>query len=237
MIQVHQGQKVNFRQVCHDFALEQVQLQKEQLKKLGLFTNYEEHYITLDKKYEAEQIRVFGEMVKKGLIYQGFRPIHWSCSHETALAGAEIEYYEKKDTSLYFKIKLAGIKKTATYALVESEKKFLGKELVGKHYFHPYRKDNKGYIVSGDEFIQEEEGTGIVHLAPAFGAEDFMVAKKEKLIIECPMEPNGIFNQKIGFSELIGKHYSEVNDYVVADLEKRNLVVRKKVISHSYPHD
>ncbi|CAI2175667.1 14110_t:CDS:2 [Funneliformis geosporum] len=252
MIQAHQGKKVNLRQVCHNFALEQVQLQKEQLKKLGLFTNYEEYYITLDKKYEAELIRIFGEMVKKGLIYQGFRPIHWSCGHETALAGAEIEYYEKKDTSLYFKIKLAGIKKTATYVLVECEgeyllmlekqlnllekwekpskveKKLLGKELVGKHYFHPYRKNNKGYIVSGDEFIQEEEGTGIVHLAPAFGAEDFMVAKKEKLIIECPMEPNGIFNQKIGVSELVGKHYSEVNVYVVADLEKRNLVVRKK---------
>src|SRR5205814_5524135 len=107
MIQAHQGQKVNLRQVCHDFALEQVQLQKEQLKKLGLFTDYEKYYITLDKEYEADQIRIFGEMVKKGLIYQGFRPIHWSCSHETALAGAEIEYYEKKDTSLYFKIKLA----------------------------------------------------------------------------------------------------------------------------------
>ena len=106
MIQTYQDQKINLRQVCHDFALEQVQLQKEQLKKLGLFTDYDRHYITLDKKYEAEQIRIFGEMVKKGLIYQGFRPIHWSCSHETALAENEIEYYEKKDTSLYFKIKL-----------------------------------------------------------------------------------------------------------------------------------
>ncbi|CAI2169567.1 13093_t:CDS:10 [Funneliformis geosporum] len=198
-LQVYKNQAaINLRQFCHNFALEQVQIQKEQLKKLGLFTNYEEHYITLDKKYEAEQIRVFGEMVKKGLIYQGFRPIHWSCSHETALAGAEIEYYEKKDTSLYFKIKLAGKK------LAKVERKFLGKELVGKYYFHPYRKDNKGYLVSGDEFIQEEEGTGIVHLAPAFGAEDFMVVKKEKIIIECPMESNGIFNQKIGVSELIG---------------------------------
>src|SRR5438270_789834 len=107
MIQAHQGQKINLRQVCHNFALEQVQIQKEQLKKLGLFTDYEKYYITLDKEYEAEQIRVFGEIVKKGLVYQGFRPIYWSCGHETALAEAEIEYREKKDTSLYFKIKLA----------------------------------------------------------------------------------------------------------------------------------
>ncbi|MCE8167841.1 MAG: class I tRNA ligase family protein [Candidatus Moeniiplasma glomeromycotorum] len=288
MIQANQGQKVDLRQTCHRFALEQVQIQKEQLKKLGLFTDYEKYYITLDKKYEAEQIRVFGEMVKKGLIYQGFRPIYWSCGHETALAEAEIEYLEKKDNSLYFKINLVenffgkenisllvwttqpwtipanqliAIKKTASYALVNCdgeyliifekklnllekwgktakvEKIFSGKELVGKYYIQPYKKDIKGYIVDGSDFIEEKEGTGVVHLAPAFGAEDFAVAKREKLTIECPMEPNGYFNEKIGVPGLVGKHYSEVNNYVIADLEKRNLIVRKELISHSYPHD
>ncbi|CAH1763247.1 5909_t:CDS:2 [Entrophospora sp. SA101] len=269
MIQAYQGQKINLRQVCHDFALEQVQIQKEQLKKLGLFTDYNKHYITLNKEYEAEQIRVFGEMVKKNLVYQGFKPIYWSCGHETALAENEIEYYEKKDTSLYFKIKLVktpdflvAIKKTASYALVNHNNEYLiilenqiplfeklskekpkiekilaGERLLGLTYSHPYQKDRKGYIVDGSDFIEEGEGTGIVHLAPAFGAEDFAVAKKEKLTIECPLEPNGLFNKKIVVSELIGKHYSEVNQYVITDLEKRNLIVKKEIISHSYPHD
>jgi len=107
ILQTYKNQKVDLRPTCHKFAFEQVQIQKEQLKKLGLFTDYDKYYLTLDKKYEAEQLRIFGEMVKKGLIYQGFRPIHWSFGHETALAEAEIEYLEKKDTSLYFKIKLA----------------------------------------------------------------------------------------------------------------------------------
>jgi len=107
ILQTYKGQKIDLRPACHQFALEQSQIQREQLKKLGLFTDYDKYYITLDKNYEAEQIRVFGEMVKKDLIYQGFRPIHWSCGHETALAEAEIEYLPKKDTSLYFKIKLA----------------------------------------------------------------------------------------------------------------------------------
>jgi isoleucyl-tRNA synthetase len=107
MLQIYPDKKVDLRPFCHQFALEQAQIQKEQLKKLGLFTDYEKYYITLDKNYEAEQLKIFGEMVKKNLIYQGYRPIHWSCGHETALAEAEIEYYEKKDTSLYFKIKLA----------------------------------------------------------------------------------------------------------------------------------
>jgi len=106
ILQTYKGQKIDLRPACHQFALEQSQIQREQLKKLGLFTDYDKYYITLDKNYEAEQIRVFGEMVKKDLIYQGFRPIHWSCGHETALAEAEIEYLPKKDTSLYFKIKL-----------------------------------------------------------------------------------------------------------------------------------
>ncbi|CAJ0852944.1 14522_t:CDS:2 [Entrophospora sp. SA101] len=248
---------------------EQVQIQKEQLKKLGLFTDYNKHYITLNKEYEAEQIRVFGEMVKKNLVYQGFKPIYWSCGHETALAENEIEYYEKKDTSLYFKIKLVktpdflvAIKKTASYALVNHNNEYLiilenqiplfeklskekpkiekilaGERLLGLTYSHPYQKDRKGYIVDGSDFIEEGEGTGIVHLAPAFGAEDFAVAKKEKLTIECPLEPNGLFNKKIVVSELIGKHYSEVNQYVITDLEKRNLIVKKEIISHSYPHD
>ncbi|CAG8499686.1 5981_t:CDS:10 [Ambispora gerdemannii] len=150
VIQTYQGEKINLHQVCHDFALTQVQIQKEQLKKLGLFTDYKQYYITLNKEYEAEQIRVFGEM------------------------------------------------------------------------------DRKGYIVDGSDFIEEGEGSGIVHLAPAFGAEDFAVSKKEKLTIKCPLEPNGIFNEKIAVSELIGKHYSEVNNYVIADLEKRNLIAKQE---------
>ena len=117
------------------------------------------------------------------------------------------------------------------------EKVFSGSELLGIFYSHPYRKDIKGYIVSGDDFIQEDEGTGLVHLAPAFGAEDFTLAKKEKLIIECPMETNGYFNEKIVVSEFIGKHYSEVNKYVISDLTKKNFVVQKEEIIHSYPHD
>jgi len=117
---------------------------------------------------------------------------------------------------------------------------FLGEEILGFHYTHPYRKnDELSYIVDGGEFIRENEGTGIVHLAPAFGAEDFNLAKKEKIIseISCPLEPNGYFNEKIKVSGFIGKHYTEVNNIIIADLGKKNLIVKKKEIIHSYPHD
>ena len=75
--------------------------------------------------------------------------------------------------------------------------------MLGLNYFHPYQKEKKGYIVDGSDFIEEGEGTGLVHLAPAFGAEDFATAKKEKLMIECPLEPNGVFNEKIAVPGLI----------------------------------
>ena len=92
------------RKKCNEYAFQQVEIQKKQLEQLGIFTDYDKYYITSNKHYEAEQIRIFAEMVRKNLIYRGWKPIYWSCSHATALAEAEVEYLEKKDTSLYFKI-------------------------------------------------------------------------------------------------------------------------------------
>src|SRR5699024_1420191 len=90
-----------FRQMCADYALEQVDKQREQRKQLGVRGDWDNPYITLTNDYEAAQIRVFGEMAKKGYIYKGLRPVHWSPSSESALAEAEIEYHDKKSASIY----------------------------------------------------------------------------------------------------------------------------------------
>lgn len=90
-----------FRQMCVDYALDQVNKQKEQRKQLGVRGDWDHPYITLTNDYEAAQIRVFGEMAKKGYIYKGLRPVHWSPSSESALAEAEIEYHDKKSPSIY----------------------------------------------------------------------------------------------------------------------------------------
>jgi isoleucyl-tRNA synthetase len=81
-------------------------IQRNQMKKLGLMTNYNEYYVTTDKSYEAEQIRMFSTLVKKGVVYRGYKPIQWSWSHRTALAENEIEYINKKSKTLYFKLEL-----------------------------------------------------------------------------------------------------------------------------------
>ncbi|MFC4404650.1 isoleucine--tRNA ligase [Gracilibacillus xinjiangensis] len=90
-----------FRQKCAEYALKQIDNQRTQFKQLGVRGDWENPYITLDKAYEAEQIKVFGEMAKKGYIYKGLKPVYWSPSSESALAEAEIEYQDKRSASIY----------------------------------------------------------------------------------------------------------------------------------------
>src|SRR5699024_1183370 len=70
-------------------------------KRLNVIADWKNPYITLKKEYEARQIEVFAKMTKKGLIFNGLKPVYWSPSSETALAEAEIEYKDRKDPSIY----------------------------------------------------------------------------------------------------------------------------------------
>lgn len=95
-----------FRNKCKDYALKQIDKQRVDFKKLGVIGDWENPYITLDPKFEAEQIRVFGTMVSKGYIYKGLKPIYWSPSSESALAEAEIEYRDHNSPSVYVSFEL-----------------------------------------------------------------------------------------------------------------------------------
>lgn len=90
-----------FRTLCEKYALEQVEIQKTGFKRLGVLGEWNDPYITLNHKYEAEQIRAFAVMAAKGLIFKGLKPVYWSPSSETALAEAEIEYQDVKSSSIY----------------------------------------------------------------------------------------------------------------------------------------
>ncbi|SFB19214.1 Isoleucyl-tRNA synthetase [Lentibacillus halodurans] len=90
-----------FRQKCAEYAMGQLDNQRTQFKKFGIRGDWDNPYITLTKDYEAAQIRVFGEMAKKEYIYKGLKPVYWSPSSESALAEAEIEYYDKRSPSIY----------------------------------------------------------------------------------------------------------------------------------------
>lgn len=93
---------VEYLEMCRDYALSQVDKQRDDFKRLGVSADWENPYITLKPQYEADQIRVFGAMADKGYIYRGAKPVYWSWSSESALAEAEIEYHDIDSTSLYY---------------------------------------------------------------------------------------------------------------------------------------
>ena len=94
------------REKCTDYALKYVDRQKEQFKRLGVWGEWENPYITLNNEYEVKQIEVFGEMAKKDIFYRGKKPVHWCPQCETALAEAEVEYKEIRSPSIYVEFPL-----------------------------------------------------------------------------------------------------------------------------------
>ncbi|HGI8452817.1 TPA: isoleucine--tRNA ligase [Streptococcus agalactiae] len=110
-----------YLEMCRDYALSQVDKQRDDFKRLGVSADWENPYITLTPDYEADQVRVFGTMADKGYIYRGAKPVYWSWSSESALAEAEIEYHDIDSTSLYYANKVKdgkGILDTDTYIVV-----------------------------------------------------------------------------------------------------------------------
>lgn len=107
-----------FRTLCHQYALEQIDMQRKQFKRLGVLGEWENPYITLNPSFEADQLRVFATMADKGLIFKGLKPVYWSPSSESALAEAEIEYQDVTSPSIYVAFK------------VVKEGKFLNDELI-----------------------------------------------------------------------------------------------------------
>ncbi|EKQ70881.1 Isoleucyl-tRNA synthetase [Leptolyngbyaceae cyanobacterium JSC-12] len=85
---------LTLRQKAKEFALKTVDEQRESFKRYGVWGDWDHPYLTLEPEYEAAQIGVFGQMVLKGYIYRGRKPVHWSPSSKTALAEAELEYPE-----------------------------------------------------------------------------------------------------------------------------------------------
>ncbi|WP_339022379.1 isoleucine--tRNA ligase [Spiroplasma endosymbiont of Crioceris asparagi] len=97
-----------FRTLCKEYALEQVNIQTEQFKRLGIFTDYEKKYLTLNHNYEVAQLKLYAKMVEKNLVYRDFKPVYWSPTLESALAEAEIEYQDVRSASIYVSLKVIG---------------------------------------------------------------------------------------------------------------------------------
>ena len=165
-----------FRNKCKDYALKQVDKQRADFKKLGVIGDWENPYLTLDPKFEAEQIRVFGKMVDKGYIYKGLKPIYWSPSSESALAEAEIEYRDHTSPSIYVGFELVSedgvVEKGTKFVIWTTTPWTLPANLgIAVHPDFEYQEVK----VNGENYLLAKERVNF--LAKQFGWENFELGK------------------------------------------------------------
>ncbi len=147
---------LEFRKLCCDYAHEQVETQKGQIKRLGCIGDYDNSYMTLKPAFEAKQIEVFGEMANKGYIYKGMKPVYWCAHCETALAEAEIEYSDDECDSIYVRFNVNN----------------------DKGFFTPYTKDLKNvYYVIWTTTTWTLPGNVAICLGPDF---EYVLSKYEE---------------------------------------------------------
>ncbi len=161
----------------------------------------------------------------------------WTLSSNVACAvGLDIVYLKaKKDGKIYY------VSKKVAEEVLGSDYEELGEvsgaQLIGLEYEGPY--DNlpaqKGVVhkVVDWEEVGEEDGTGIVHIAPGCGAEDFELGKERNLPAIAPIDENGEYVE--GFGWLTGKHVKEVKPLIIKDLEERGILFKVGKITHRYP--
>jgi len=286
----HEAGPVKFRQACREFAKQNVENQKGQFKRLGVIGDWDNPYITYKNDFVADQVEVFGEMAKKGLIYKGLKPVYW-CPHcETALAEAEIEYAEDKTTSIFVKFQvkddkglfeglgkvyfviwttttwtlpgnlavclnpdfeyslvkfdngetyvlatdlIESVKKATGLGEYEILKKFVGSELEYMVCQHPFI-DRDSLVIVGDH-VTLEAGTGCVHTAPGFGAEDYLVCKNyPEIETVVPVDSKGYQTEDAG--EFAGMFYEKSNEAILAKLKETGHLLGAEEIIHQYPH-
>ncbi len=120
------------------------------------------------------------------------------------------------------------------YAVIE---KFKGKALTGKEYerlysYHP-AKERAWYVIEGD-FVTTVDGSGIVHIAPAYGEDDYQVSKKYGLPTIHPVNKSGEFGPEV--TEFYGKFVKDADPDIIRNLKERHILYKKEMITHSYPH-
>ena len=166
-----------------------------------------------------------------------FTTTPWTVPANVALAVNEkIDYVKVESAGKKYIIAKSRVKELkGEYKIVETVR---GRDLAGKKYDMPYaeisaQKDSPHRVVLWD-LASEEEGTGIVHIAPGCGTDDFILGKKEKLPSPSPLNASGVYLE--GFGEFSGKKYNEVTREVLRDLKDQGFSYKTNSYNHRYPH-
>ncbi|MGM9630420.1 isoleucine--tRNA ligase [Butyricicoccus sp.] len=290
----HKVSNKEFCEKCKEFAIEHVNTQREQFKRLGVVGDWENPYLTLTNDFVAKQIEVFGEMAKKGYIYKGLKPVYWCPHDETALAEAEIEYKDATCESIYVKFAVKDDKGKISAVLGTTENVYFviwttttwtlpgnlaisvnpyfeysfvkvpngeiyvlatdlipavaaaagmesyeivgtiqGSELEYITTQHPLM-DRESLVIVG-EHVTLDAGTGCVHTAPGFGADDFIVCQKyPEIPMIVPVDSKGYATEDAG--KYAGMYYENTNAVILDDLKAQGALLAVETIEHSYPH-
>ena len=282
----------DFRSACHDFAQHYMDVQSKGFQRMGVLGDWEHPYATMNPGFEAEEVKVFGEMYKKGYIYKGLKPVYWCAHDETALAEAEIEYQDDPCTTVYVKFpmhddqgklgnfdhsKLFFVIWTTTiwtlpgnlaialhpdesYALVKNnangEVYIMAEALTDKvmkvggvesyeivethpgSFFenmladHPFLPKTSRLVLA--DYVTMDSGTGCVHTAPGFGADDYQTCKRYGMDMVVPVDDQGKHTEYAG--KYAGMSTDESNPVILADMKESGALFASEDIVHSYPH-
>jgi isoleucyl-tRNA synthetase len=285
-----------FNQAARKSVMTYVDVWREVVPRMGRFVDMDDDYKTMDPSFTESVWWVFGELNKKGLLYEGFKSMHLCPRCETTLSNFEVNqgYKDITDISVTVKFALAGETNTyflawtttpwtlpgnvalavnpeidyvkiklqsngEQYILAKSRlavvkenyatvTEFKGAEIVGKSYrpvFDYYNNQKtknieNGFKVYGAGFVTTEDGTGIVHIAPAFGEDDMNLGKENNLPFIQHVGTNGKFKDEV--KDFAGQFVKPIEDHQKADIEiikylagKGSLFAKEKLI-HSYPH-
>ncbi|CAJ1191116.1 isoleucine--tRNA ligase [Companilactobacillus crustorum] len=277
----------DYRKLCYEFAQGEIKKQMAGFKRLGISADWDNPYITYQPEFEEEEVKVFGEMVDKGYIYRGKKPVYWSPSSESTLAEAEVEYKDVKSPSIFvaFKVRngkdvidsdasfiiwtttpwtipsneaicvnpkflyvevnadgkkyvvaqerLSYVQEQLDWKNVEILKTVKGKDLEGLTATHPLY-DRESPLILGNH-VTLDDGTGLVHTAPGFGADDFVVGMKYKLPVFSPIDAQGRFTDEV--PEYEGVFYDDANKMISERMKDNGSLLKLSFFTHSYPHD
>jgi isoleucyl-tRNA synthetase len=104
------GQKLDadaFRKACREFAASQVEVQKVDFQRLGVIGDWKDPYLTMASRYEAEQLRAFAAIIRRGHLVRGYKPVHWCLDCRSSLAEAEVEYEDRTSPSIDVRYSIA----------------------------------------------------------------------------------------------------------------------------------
>jgi isoleucyl-tRNA synthetase len=282
---------VEKRRKCREYALRFIDIQRNEFKRLGVFGDWDNPYVTMEPAYQAVIAREFGRFVGRGLVYKGLKPVHWCMHCRTALAQAEVEYEDERAPSVWVKFPMTSLPPqfqavlgqrrafaviwTTTpwtlpanlaiavhpaqeyVALAQGDEVYIvarallddfvrllpdrehsvlasvsGDKLAGHGFRHPWIA-REGRIADAD-FVGMDQGTGLVHIAPGHGEEDYELGKSLGLKIYNPVDDAGRFVADV--EHFAGLTVWEANPKIIEHLKRVGMLIAQRPFDHTYPH-